>query len=200
MAEWVNAPQEFIATLKKYSKKVLKKLLEGGLDEFKALVASNASLAASYTDYFIREDLRDHITVLLESQEDILRRRDYDPAAWWDSFTFKSAESARWLLDRGLPANRSNWLGITPLHRAAGSGDIVITELLLSYGADINAVETEWCSTPLGWAAKQGQAAMVEWLLKNGADINAKGQKNWSRPTSWAARKGFDEISSLLIN
>jgi ankyrin repeat protein len=200
MAEWVNAPQEFIATLKKHSKKVLKKLLEGGLDGFKALVASNAHSAMSFIDYFIREDLRDYITVLLESQADILRHRDNDPAAWWDSFTFKSAESARWLLDRGLPVNRSNWLGITPLHRAAGSGDIVIAELLLSYGADINAVETEWCSTPLGWAAKQGQKTMVEWLLKNGADINAKGQKNWSRPTSWAVRKGFDEISSLLTN
>ncbi|MCH5684052.1 hypothetical protein LWM68_07070 [Niabella sp. W65] len=76
--------------------------MEGGLDGFKALVASNAHSAVSFIDYFIREDLRDYITVLLESQADILRHRDNDSAAWWDSFTFKSAESARWLLDRGF--------------------------------------------------------------------------------------------------
>ncbi|GAB3428559.1 ankyrin repeat domain-containing protein [Niabella aquatica] len=200
MAAWVKAPAGFIAALKQHSKNRLKDILEGDLIQFKAMVASNNSLAETFIDHLIREDLRDHISVLLESRADLLRHRDYDPAAWWDSFTFKSAGSARWFLEHGLPANRYNWLGITPLHRAAGSGDIAIAEILLAYGADINAVEVEWCSTPLGWAARSGQKAMVEFLLKNRALTDVKGQKTWSTPGSWAEKKGFDEITSLLNN
>ena len=53
-------------------------------------------------------------------------------------------EFARWLMERGLDAKRRNWLGITMLHRCAAKGDTGIAEVCLEYGAEIDAIETEW--------------------------------------------------------
>ena len=90
-------------------------------------------------------------------------------AAWWDGSTFASPEQARWLLERGLDPRLRNWLGITALHRCAAKGRIDIAEVLLEFGADINAVEAEWAQTPRGWAVRKGQGEMAEWLGTKGA-------------------------------
>lgn len=89
-------------------------------------------------------------------------------AAWWDGSIFASAEQARWLLERGLDPGLCNWLGITALHRCAAKGLIDIAEVLLEFGASIDAVEAEWAQTPKGWAVRKGQAAMAEWLAERG--------------------------------
>jgi ankyrin repeat protein len=89
-------------------------------------------------------------------------------AAWWDGSTFASPEQARWLLERGLDPKLSNWLGITALHRCAAKGLIDIAEVLLEFGASINAVEAEWAQTPRGWAVRKGQIGMAEWLAARG--------------------------------
>jgi ankyrin repeat protein len=89
-------------------------------------------------------------------------------AAAWDGNTFASPEQARWLLERGLDPGLSNWLGITALHRCAAKGLIDIAEVLLEFGASINAVEAEWAQTPRGWAVRKGQVGMAEWLASRG--------------------------------
>jgi ankyrin repeat protein len=77
-------------------------------------------------------------------------------------------------------------------------GDIPVAETLLEYGADINSIDTEWCSTPLGWAARYGQKDMVEYLLKKGADPNQPENELWAVPFAWAERRGYKEIAELL--
>lgn len=49
-------------------------------------------------------------------------------------------------------AGRYDKSGATPLHYAALSGQRDAARLLLEYGADINARDTEFGATPAGWA------------------------------------------------
>jgi ankyrin repeat protein len=58
------------------------------------------------------------------------------------------------MLDMGFPVNATRHSdGGTALHVAAYSGSVDIVQLLLSRGADVRAVDTQWGSTPAQWAA-----------------------------------------------
>jgi ankyrin repeat protein len=116
----------------------------------------------------ISEHMQSLLELILRYQPDILRRQTMLSAAWWDGSTFASPEQARWLLERGLDPRLRNWLGITMLHRCAAKGLTEIAAVLLEFGADINAVETEWAQTPRGWAVHKGQIEMAEWLAARG--------------------------------
>jgi ankyrin repeat protein len=61
--------------------------------------------------------------------------------------------------------------GATPLHHAAGFGDLATMRLLLERGADANAGNRRK-STPLFWALRD--EAKVRLLLEHGANVNAK--------------------------
>ena len=58
--------------------------------------------------------------------------------------------------------------GRSPLHIAAWQGNASMVELLIRYGADVNAVDREQ-RTPLQSAAWQGHESVVWLLLKHGA-------------------------------
>lgn len=60
----------------------------------------------------------------------------------------------------------------TPLHRAAYENHLEMAELLLQFGADVNA-RTEFKWTPLHSACKWNHPDMVALLLQHGADVNA---------------------------
>jgi ankyrin repeat protein len=110
----------------------------------------------------------------------------------------KTPEFARWLIERGADPKRGNWLGITPLHRYAGEGNIELAAVCFEFGADINAIDTEYSSTPLGWAARHGRKEMVEWLLQKGANPYLPDDEPWALPAAWAKRRGHREIGTLL--
>src|SRR6185503_9060845 len=103
-----------------------------------------------------------------------------------------------WLMERGLDPNRPNWLGITMLHRCAAKADIAMAQVFLDFGADINAIETDYSSTPLACAARAGKKEMVEWLLKKGANPHIPEDEPWTQPLEWAQRRGHHEIANLL--
>jgi uncharacterized protein len=161
MTKHVNAPKELVDLVASY----------GGA--FNANLADLPTLAAMFRanpNLQVNESLDnpDRMRLILRYQPDILKRTP-DPTPWWSHALPKSAEYARWLFAHGLDPNRRNWLGITMLHRCAAKGVIDIAEACLEAGADINAVETEWCATPLGWAKREGRQEMVEWLLAHDA-------------------------------
>jgi len=102
------------------------------------------------------------------------------------------------LFQHGMNPNQPNWLRITPLHSFAESGDVANATIFIEHGADLNALEEEFCSTPLGWAARCGKTRMVELLLRRGAKPNLPDDLQWATPLAWATRRGHDEIVRLL--
>lgn len=63
--------------------------------------------------------------------------------------------------------------GTTPLHKAAGTGDVGAANALLMAGADVNA-KNSYGDTPLIWASRGGHLDVVQLLVESGADVNAK--------------------------
>jgi len=68
-----------------------------------------------------------------------------------------------------------NWK-ITPLHYAAGRGDLSVVQYIIRMGGDVNA-SASMGHTPLYVAAMNGHKSIVEYLLNHGANplISRKG-------------------------
>ena len=69
-------------------------------------------------------------------------------------------------VERGAPINKT---GRTPLHVAAGSGELAVVKLLLEHGADPAARDPEFHATPLQWAEFLHHPAVVEHLAEHTA-------------------------------
>jgi ankyrin repeat protein len=162
------------------------------------LAADAAAPVEQFLGKLMSDDGRSSLELILRYQPEILRRQTMLSAAWWDSATLASGEQARWLIERGLSPRLANWTGMTMLHRAAAKGRIDVAEALLEAGAEIDAVDSEWCSTPLGWAVRQMQKEMVRLLVARGADVAAPADKRWAQPVEWAKRSGDAEMVALL--
>lgn len=121
-----------------------------------------------------------------------------DISKWGASYYFKHYDIAKHFLENGMNPDHKNWLGITLLHNFAKKGDIEKAKLLLDFGADIHAKDTECCTTPLGIAAREGQKEMVVFFLKNGSKTNLPDDEPWATPLAWAERKGHTDIADLL--
>jgi len=66
----------------------------------------------------------------------------------------RTQELTSFLFSHGMNPNFKSWLGITPLHFFAKYGDTANAALFIKQGADVNAVDEEYCATPLGYAVK----------------------------------------------
>jgi ankyrin repeat protein len=84
---------------------------------------------------------------------------------WAQFYYFERLDSAIYMMEKGMNPNTMSWHHVTILHDMAQKGDVKKAELLLKYGADIDAVEEEYQSTPLGMAARWGHIEMVNYLL-----------------------------------
>ena len=80
-------------------------------------------------------------------------------------------EAVKQHLDAGTDVDKKNDMGATPLTYANTKE---IAELLISKGADVNAMATDG-RTPLHSAAIMGRKEIAELLIAKGADVNAKG-------------------------
>jgi ankyrin repeat protein len=108
------------------------------------------------------------------------------------------AEMVKFLLESGADPNHSNWLGVTYLHKAAYLGNLEFAQLLIEFGADLNAIDEEYNSTPLGWAAKYGRVEMFQYLLTKGANPSLPVDQLWAQPLAWAKRRGHTAIIDIL--
>jgi ankyrin repeat protein len=110
----------------------------------------------------------------------------------------KTFELNELLFAHGMDASQRDWLGATPLHQFARTGEVDRAEQFIAHGADLHARDEDICSTPLGYAAKFGQNAMVELLLRHGASPNLADDPPWATPLAWATRRGYGEIAAIL--
>ncbi|KAI8398630.1 hypothetical protein FOFC_19845 [Fusarium oxysporum] len=88
--------------------------------------------------------------------------------------------------------------GRTPLWWATKKGHKAVVQLLLDWGAYIEAAD-EWGQTPLARAAETGHKAVVQLLLDRGAYIEAADE--WDQtPLSYAAQNGHEAVVQLLLD
>lgn len=102
------------------------------------------------------------------------------------------------LFAHGMDPNRRQWPNVTPLHGFAANGDIENARAFIAHGANIEAIDEEFCTTPLGHAARRGQALMVAFLLRHGARVRPAGVPEWAMPLAWATRRGHTHIVDIL--
>jgi ankyrin repeat protein len=69
--------------------------------------------------------------------------------------------------------NCTNSDGFTPLHLAASEGHAPLIEILMKFGAQVEA-RTNNFRTPLHIACLRGNLTVIQALVQHGADINAK--------------------------
>lgn len=77
------------------------------------------------------------------------------------------------LRDPRTEINLGDLNGITPLHLAAAYKRIAVCEILIAYGADVNALDA-WNATPLHYAAYGGTPEIVSLLLQANASDQIK--------------------------
>ena len=87
--------------------------------------------------------------------------------------------------------------GNTPLHQAAITGSVSISELLLSKGADINAINTQM-NTPLHLAIQNGKDEVSKYLIEKGADLTIQNIVK-KTPLHLTVRHNRKAIAELLI-
>lgn len=90
--------------------------------------------------------------------------------------------------------------GSTPLHCATWKGHLPVVELLLSFGADVNAENSNdhWGTTPLHAAAHANQRAIAAVLIAHGANIHAL-NLNGRTPLAETEFHKAKPVATLLI-
>lgn len=137
---------------------------------------------------------------------DLLRRERTRATAFSsDGFTalhlaafFGQVEAARLLIAHSAPPNvvSRNPLKVMPLHSAAAGSHVGVARVLVSAGADVNAVQPHGYR-PLHAAAQSGNAELTELLLTAGADPAAR-TDDGQTPADLAAAAGHAEIATRL--
>src|SRR5664280_2746492 len=80
------------------------------------------------------------------------------------------------LVQEGMPLNKFDDLGKTPLHYATEKGHIDVMKLLTQSGADVNAHdESKIGNTPLSEVAGECSFEIAKVLIEAGADPTIKG-------------------------
>jgi ankyrin repeat protein len=102
-------------------------------------------------------------------------------------------ERVKLLLAKGAPVDHDGW---TPLHYAAHEGNLVILDLLLGAGANINAL-TPSKADALMLAAHNGHLDMVKRLLQTSIALDRKNDRGHTAET-WARAKGNTDIADLI--
>lgn len=89
---------------------------------------------------------------------------------------------------------------MSALHWAAERGDVALAKMLLTAGANVNAVTRIGAYTPLHVAAKNGNAAVAALLIEAGADVSARTSTGGTTPLHLAAASGNVAVVTDLID
>ena len=102
------------------------------------------------------------------------------------------------LLKDNVDINALNAKGLSPLHLAVIEGNIEVTKLLISEGANIEVTDSKWGSSPLLYACQNGRTKIVKLLVEMGADIEAKSDDDTSA-IHFAAQSGKSDLIDFLL-
>ena len=114
----------------------------------------------------------------------------------------------RLLLDHGASVNKRASNGSTPLHWAAGNGNVEIAELLLESGSDPTITTFTWFrdvfgkhsgQTALHWASESGYTEIVSLLLDRSPWIVGCVDERGSTSSELALREAKFETHEMLL-
>jgi len=108
-------------------------------------------------------------------------------------------DEVRLLLSGGADVNAAHADGMTALHWAAENADTELSGLLISAGANLEAVTRIGGYTPLHLATRKGSRGVALSLLEGGANPSAKTETGGVTPLHFAAGSGEVAIASSLI-
>lgn len=104
-------------------------------------------------------------------------------------------------VDADAPVVQGDTKWATALQEAVRKGRIDLVELLMAFGADVNAPAAgELGETALQSAARAGNIELVRFLLDAGANVNAKSSGNNERALAAAASATSPAIVRLLLD
>lgn len=104
------------------------------------------------------------------------------------------------LLNQGFYVDVRNEASCTPLHDAAAFGAVDVIKLLLSHGADINALSGSFGWTALLKAVYCNHYNAVQLLVQAGADLNVKAEIWGVTALHKAVYHRHNKIALYLIN
>jgi len=116
-----------------------------------------------------------------------------------DAVINKDEKKVFYLLQGGTDANTSNEDGVSALMFAVESGNLYITKLLITNGANINAKPNYGGVTALIAACKKNNFEIAEFLLQNNAEVNATDDNN-NTSLIYAAYFGYPMLSDILCS
>ncbi|MEI6219015.1 MAG: ankyrin repeat domain-containing protein [bacterium] len=109
----------------------------------------------------------------------------------------ESAVIQRMLLEACAHVNWANNGGWTPLMGVTAIGRQDQVDLLIAFGALVNAVDRIEGRTALMVAAREGHLGIAEQLLKSGADVNIRDFRNHTA-IDYALENGHPDVAELL--
>ena len=101
----------------------------------------------------------------------------------------KNEEAKAYLRKNPADINLKGWMDDTPLHQAAGCGNLEMVAFLIKNGAEVNAERSGVYATPLCWADNR---AIAQLLLDNGATM-------LHEELYFATRTNKPEVVDLLL-
>ena len=109
-------------------------------------------------------------------------------------------DSVQFLIQEGEEVNTAQGDGMTALHWAAENGDVEMLEMLMSAGANPEAVTRLGRYTPLHLASKLGREASVASLLRLGSAVNPRTTTGAVTPLHFAAASGSELAVKALLD
>jgi cytohesin len=111
----------------------------------------------------------------------------------------RSEEIFRLLVVRGVPLDKLDYLGNTPLHNAIGTDRMEAVSSLLNMHVPLNVRNPRTGSTPLAIAAEFNRVEAGRLLLARGVDVELANNQGVT-PLSYAASKGHFSLAKLLLD
>lgn len=101
-------------------------------------------------------------------------------------------------IQKGIPVDVYNNMGLSPLHMAAYLGHFEAAETLIQKGARINDYSPFDKSTPLHLACLTGSSKIAEMLIGKNAAITVLNKQN-ATPLHFAVKEGYQNIIEMLL-
>jgi hypothetical protein len=110
-----------------------------------------------------------------------------------------STEMVKILLERGADVNSVDADHMTALHLAAHRGNLESAKLLISSGANVNAISRTYGEAPLHLAVTSASVEVAKLLIESGADVHWATYHAGETALHLASSRGLSDVVACLL-